>query len=174
MVRCEQHDLAAGPDGLCVVCRRGASMAPTPAQSDASETNRTVFVGIAIAAIVVVSAGLSYRVLRDRAILAESEARTPPTQTTTAAAVAGGVRVIVYTTPWCPHCKRAKTWMTAHNIPFEERDVEASREYANQLRALTGKGSIPAFDVDGNVSVGFNETELLATYQRAVARKAPR
>lgn len=146
-------------------------MSPTPAQGDASQMNRAVFVGIAIAMIVVVSAGLSYRLIRDRAILAEAEAKTPPAQTT---AAAGGVRVVVYTTSWCPHCKRAKTWMTARNIPFEERDVESSREYANQLRALTGKGSIPAFDVDGQVSVGFNETELLATYQRAVSRKAPR
>jgi glutaredoxin 3 len=174
VVRCEQHDLAAGPDGLCVVCRRGASIAPTPAQSDVAETNRRVFVGIAVALIVVVSGGLTYRVIRDRAILAEAEAKTPPAPTAAATAVAGGVRVIVYTTSWCPHCKRAKTWMTARNIPFEERDVEASREYASQLRALTGKGSIPAFDVDGQVSVGFNETELLAMYQRAVARKAPR
>ena len=35
------------------------------------------------------------------------------------------VPITVYTTSWCPVCKRAKAWMRSNAIPFTERDVEA-------------------------------------------------
>lgn len=84
-----------------------------------------------------------------------------------------GVRVVVYTTSWCPVCKRAKKWMAAHGIPYEDHDIEASSEDARAMRALNARGSIPTFDIEGDVMVGFSERDLLATMQRAAKRRAP-
>jgi len=32
--------------------------------------------------------------------------------------------IVLYSTSWCPHCREAKEYMTSHNIPFINRDVE--------------------------------------------------
>lgn len=33
-------------------------------------------------------------------------------------------QIIVYSTVWCPDCKRAKKFLAEHRIPYENRDVE--------------------------------------------------
>jgi hypothetical protein len=61
--------------------------------------------------------------------------------------------------------------MTAYSIPFEERDIDATTEYVQQLRLLNRRMSIPTFDIDGNVMVGFNPRRLVLMLQRAVLRR---
>jgi glutaredoxin len=85
-----------------------------------------------------------------------------------------GVQVIVYTTSWCSVCKHAKQWLSAEQIPFEEHDVERSTESARTLRALNPRGSIPTFDIEGQVLVGFREGDVLAAMRRASERRRSR
>jgi glutaredoxin len=85
-----------------------------------------------------------------------------------------GVNVVVYTASWCAVCKRAKRWMDGRGIAYEEHDIEASRDDARAMRALNPRGSIPTFDIEGDVLVGFSEDGLLATMQRAAKRRAAR
>jgi glutaredoxin 3 len=82
------------------------------------------------------------------------------------------VHVIVYTTSWCSVCKRAKAWMTDRGIAYEERDIETSSENSREMRALNPRGSIPTFDVDGAVMVGFSEGYFMSTMRRAAQRRA--
>jgi glutaredoxin 3 len=92
----------------------------------------------------------------------------PPAAPAIAVADAGpqDVHVIIYSASWCPACQRAKAWMTAHDIAFEERDIDASTEYVQQLRLLNPSMSIPTFDIDGKVTVGFPQVVL--TFRRTV------
>jgi glutaredoxin len=83
-------------------------------------------------------------------------------------------RVVVYTTSWCPVCKRAKAWMNRNGVAYEERDIEASREYSSKMRALNPRGSIPTIDVDGDVLVGFSEQALMSSLERARQRHTAR
>jgi glutaredoxin len=85
-----------------------------------------------------------------------------------------GLRVVIYTTSWCPVCKRAKAWMASHGVPYEEHDIEASRDDARMNRTINPRGSIPTFDIEGDVMVGFSEDGLVATMQRAAQRRAAR
>jgi glutaredoxin len=85
-----------------------------------------------------------------------------------------GVRVVVYTASWCSVCKHAKAWMGSRGIAYEEHDIDASRDDARALRLLNPRGSIPTFDVEGDVLVGFSETSLMGTLQRAAQRRAAR
>jgi len=103
----------------------------------------------------------------------EPAPEAPPAPSAAPASI-DGLRVVVYTTSWCPVCKRAKAWMTARGIPYEEHDIEASSENARQNRAINPRGSIPTFDVEGDVMIGFSEGDLVATMQRAAERRAAR
>jgi glutaredoxin len=89
-------------------------------------------------------------------------------------AMLASLHIVVYTTQWCPHCKRAKAWMDANSIPYDEKDIDRSRENEAELRALTGRASIPVFQIDGQVTQGFSEGAVLASISRAAARKMGR
>lgn len=84
------------------------------------------------------------------------------------------VNVVVYTASWCSVCKRAKAWMNQQGIAYEDRDVDSSPENARAMRSLNPRGSIPTFDVDGEVMVGFSDQGLLATMHRAARKEAAR
>jgi glutaredoxin len=84
------------------------------------------------------------------------------------------VHVVVYTTGWCSVCKRAKAWMNSQGIPYEERNIEQSSEDARKMRAINPRGSIPTFDVEGDVMVGFSEQQLAGMMQSAARRQAAR
>ncbi len=101
----------------------------------------------------------------------EPEALAPPPPATLSLR---DVHVIVYTTGWCSVCRRAKAWMATQGIRYEERNIDLSSEYAQRMRALNPRGSIPTFDVEGDVMVGFSEQGLVATMQRAARRAAAR
>lgn len=50
----------------------------------------------------------------------------------------------IYTTSWCGDCKRSKAWLNAHEIIFEEIDVEKDKkamEYIQKINA--GLKSVP-------------------------------
>ncbi len=55
----------------------------------------------------------------------------------------------VYSSPWCPDCRVAKRFLTKHNIPFTEIDIEATPEAADEVVRHTGKRAIPQFVIDG-------------------------
>lgn len=55
----------------------------------------------------------------------------------------------VYTAPWCSDCREAKRFLTRHQIPFKEVDIESTPGAAEQVMANTGKRAIPQFVIDG-------------------------
>jgi glutaredoxin len=81
------------------------------------------------------------------------------------------VSIVVYTTGWCPVCRRAKAWMAQQRIPYEERDVESSWDNARRMKSINPRGGVPTFDVDGDVMVGFSEESLSSIIRRAAERR---
>jgi glutaredoxin-like YruB-family protein len=41
--------------------------------------------------------------------------------------------ITLYSVSWCPHCKEAKEYLTSHNIPFTNRDVEMDEDARTEL-----------------------------------------
>lgn len=101
-------------------------------------------------------------------------APAPQARAEAPAASLSDVRVVVYTTSWCSVCKRAKSWMSANGVAYEERDVETSDANARRMRAINPRGGVPTFDVEGQVMVGFSEDSLLATMRQAARRRSAR
>jgi glutaredoxin len=62
--------------------------------------------------------------------------------------------------------------LTSNGVAYEERDIETSSEYARKIRVLNPRASIPTFDIDGAVMVGFSENELISMLERAAQRRS--
>jgi glutaredoxin len=67
----------------------------------------------------------------------------------------GGEKVILYSTSWCPYCAKAREFLQQANIPFEEKDIEASPQAAAEHRALGGIG-IPLLKIRATTIDGFD------------------
>ena len=68
--------------------------------------------------------------------------------------------VTLYTTSWCVHCKRAKGYLHAQGVRFNEVDVETAegkREFAQM-----GGGGVPVILVGSKAMRGFDEARLAA------------
>ncbi len=45
----------------------------------------------------------------------------------------------IYTAPSCTSCKKAKTWLTYHNIPFQERNLIGDPLSAEEISRILEK-----------------------------------
>jgi mycoredoxin len=55
----------------------------------------------------------------------------------------------VYSAPWCRDCREAKRFLSKHNIPFTEIDIENTPGAADEVFENVGKHAIPQFVLDG-------------------------
>ncbi len=75
-------------------------------------------------------------------------------------------KIIMYTTSWCPYCRKAKRYLAERGLPYEEIDIEQTPGAAEQVeRWSDGYRTVPTFDIDGQIVVGFD----LAALDRALA-----
>jgi glutaredoxin 3 len=67
-------------------------------------------------------------------------------------------RIVLYSVSWCPHCREAKEYLTSHNIPFINRDVELDDSAKDELVDKYKSGGVPVivFGNDEKVMKGFN------------------
>jgi glutaredoxin len=69
--------------------------------------------------------------------------------------------VVMYCTPWCQDCRRARAWLDANHIPYREVDIHRTPGANKQVRAWAGGNIItPTFEIDGTVIVDFDEQKL--------------
>lgn len=69
--------------------------------------------------------------------------------------------VIVYSTPSCPYCVMAKTFLKERNIPFEDVDVSRDRARAMEMVEKSGQMGVPVIDIDNNILVGFQPNVMV-------------
>ena len=55
----------------------------------------------------------------------------------------------VYSASWCRDCREAKKFLTKHNIPYTEVDIEQTPGAAELVLENVGKKAIPQFVLDG-------------------------
>ena len=99
-------------------------------------------------------AAASTRAKRTRAALATPEERAMEHE------------VVVYTTSWCGWCRKTLQFLTERGVPFENRDIEADREWRRELREKTGSTSVPMVEIDGEIIRGY-DPERMAQLLRA-------
>ncbi len=70
-------------------------------------------------------------------------------------------RIEMYTTPWCGFCVRAKKFLEAKGLPYEEILVDESSDYRQQLFDLTGQWTVPQILIDSQPIGGYTELRAL-------------
>lgn len=69
-------------------------------------------------------------------------------------------RVLVFTTPSCPWCTRAKAYLRERRVPFREIDVSRDASAARDLVRRTGQTGVPVIEIDGKPIVGFDRDRV--------------
>ena len=59
------------------------------------------------------------------------------------------MELLVYSASWCRDCREAKRFLVAHNIPYQEIDIEKTPGAADQVMENVGKRAIPQFVLNG-------------------------
>ncbi len=68
--------------------------------------------------------------------------------------------IVMYTTPSCTYCKKAKDYFREKHIPFTEYNVAQDMRRAEEMMRKSGQMGVPVLDVNGKVIVGFNQPEI--------------
>jgi glutaredoxin-like YruB-family protein len=63
--------------------------------------------------------------------------------------------VTLYSVAWCPHCRSAKEYLTSHNIPFNNRDVEIDSKAYEDLTVTYQSTGVPV------IVLGSGENEIV-------------
>jgi glutaredoxin-like YruB-family protein len=69
-------------------------------------------------------------------------------------------RVLVFTTPTCSWCTRAKSYLAQRRVPFREVDVSKDPAAARDLVRRTGQMGVPVIEIDGRPVVGFDRARI--------------
>jgi glutaredoxin len=80
------------------------------------------------------------------------------------------VPIELYSASWCSACATAHRWLDANNVRYEEIDVDHRPGARAQLVALNPRRTLPTFDIDGDVLVGFDPARLGSAITTAAAR----
>ncbi len=79
-------------------------------------------------------------------------------------------RVVVFTTPTCSWCARAKSYLRTQGVHFKEVDVSRDPHAARDLVRRTGQMGVPVIEIDGRPVVGFDQRQVDRLLGLAAAR----
>lgn len=69
--------------------------------------------------------------------------------------------VVLYTTSWCPYCERARALFRSKGVAFREIDIDAVDGARAEMRARTGRTSVPQVFVGDRHVGGCDDTHAL-------------
>lgn len=68
--------------------------------------------------------------------------------------------VTVFSTPTCPYCHMAKSYLKEKNIPFKDIDVSIDQNQARAMVEKSGEMGVPQLWIDNEVIIGFNKPAI--------------
>ncbi|OGZ12497.1 MAG: NrdH-redoxin [Candidatus Lloydbacteria bacterium RIFCSPHIGHO2_02_FULL_51_22] len=72
-----------------------------------------------------------------------------------------GIKVEIFTSPTCIHCKSAKEFFQTQSIGYTEYDVTKDPARRQEAVEKSGQMGVPVILVDGEVVIGFDEERLI-------------
>lgn len=80
--------------------------------------------------------------------------------------------VLVYSTPTCPWCAKAKQFLDNQGIPYRSIDVTSDRDALEEMVKVSGQMGVPVVRFGDEVVVGFDLERLQALAAAAKAGEA--
>jgi glutaredoxin 3 len=68
--------------------------------------------------------------------------------------------VKVYSTPTCPWCKKAKQFLDANKVTYQDFNVAQDSAARDEMVKKSSQTAVPVIIIDGEIVVGFNEPAL--------------
>ena len=68
--------------------------------------------------------------------------------------------VTVYSTTWCGFCHAAKQYFDKIGVKYEDIDVEADFQAAQDMVNKSHQMGVPVIDIDGAIIVGFDKPKI--------------
>ncbi|MEM9728594.1 MAG: glutaredoxin family protein [Myxococcota bacterium] len=81
------------------------------------------------------------------------------------------VRIVMYTTTWCGSCRRAREYLDFNGIPYTEHDIDEDAAAKERLAKINPRTSIPTFQIDDIVQIGFSADNLERRINQAVGAR---
>lgn len=69
-------------------------------------------------------------------------------------------KIIIYSTPTCPYCKKAKAYLQEKGIEYTDVDVSRSEVAQKEMIEKSGTMSVPVIDVRGVIVTGFDKNRI--------------
>ncbi len=66
-------------------------------------------------------------------------------------------KVVIYSTPTCPYCRRAKEYFKQKGMEFTDYNVATDKEKAQEMIKKSGQMGVPVILIDDEIVVGFNQ-----------------
>lgn len=68
-------------------------------------------------------------------------------------------RLVMYSTPECAYCKKARAYFKANKIKYREYNINENKQAHQQFKALGGQG-VPLFSMGRRTLFGFSESNF--------------
>ncbi len=69
-------------------------------------------------------------------------------------------RVIMFSTPTCTYCKKAKKYFRGKQIPFREVDVSRDQAAARDMVKRSGQQGVPQIQIGSKMIIGFDRPKI--------------
>ncbi len=68
--------------------------------------------------------------------------------------------VIVFSTPTCSYCNKAKQYFRKNQVPFRDVDVSRDQAAARDMVKRSGQQGVPQIKIGGKLIVGFDRPKI--------------
>lgn len=69
-------------------------------------------------------------------------------------------RIIIFTTPSCPWCRKTKQYLRDRGFSFKEVNILQRRSAINDIQRMTGQTGVPVVLINNRPVVGFNRNKI--------------
>lgn len=70
------------------------------------------------------------------------------------------IMVTIYSTPVCVYCRMAKDYFRAHNVPFQEINVQGDEAKIAEMVQKSHQRGVPVIEIDNQIIVGFDRARI--------------
>lgn len=71
-------------------------------------------------------------------------------------------KIKVYSTQTCPWCHRLKDFLTQKKVEFENIDLTAHPDLADEMIEKSGEMGVPQTEINGKMIIGFDQQAIEA------------